>query len=157
MARLARTAFLATLLTAAVALAACGGGGTENSNRYVRELTAAQTTYQETAERLEDGATTTSTPQQDRRTLDRFAEAINDTIVTLRRIKVPAAVVAEHRRFVEVFVTWHDSVARFVAAIKNNPTRRGIQRAERRIALANQTFNASVREAGTDIDAKLAA
>ncbi|MBA3748840.1 MAG: hypothetical protein H0W96_15310 [Solirubrobacterales bacterium] len=154
MARLARTAFLATLLIAAAALAACGGD-TDEKNRYIRELTAAQTTYQATAERLEAGATTTSTPTEDRRTLDRFAAAINDTVAALRRIKVPPEVVAEHRRFVAVFVTWHDDVARFVAAVKNHPTRRGIKRAERRIAVANQTFNDRVRAAGIDIDAKL--
>jgi hypothetical protein len=153
MARLARSAFLATLLIAAVALAACGGD-TKEKNRYIRELTAAQTTYQTTAKRIEAGATKTSTPREDRRTLDRFAAAIADTIAALRGIEVPPEVVAEHRRFVGVFVTWHDDIARFVAAIKN-PTRSGVKRAEQRIAVANRLFDTRLRQAGTDIDAKL--
>lgn len=153
MARLARIAFLATLLIAAAALAACGGDTTEK-NRYIRELIAAQTRYQTTAKRIGADATRTSTPRQDRRTLDRFTTAIVDAIAALRRIDVPSQVVVEHRRFVDVFVTWHDDLAHFVAAIKN-PTRRGVRRAERRIAVANQTFNQRLRRAGTDIDAKL--
>jgi hypothetical protein len=153
MARLARIAFLATLLTAAAALAACGDDTTDD-NRYIRELIAAQTRYQKTATRIGESATPTSTPRQDRRTLDRFATAIVDTIASLRRIDVPAKVAVEHRRFVDVFVTWHDDLRRFVAAIRN-PTRRGVKRAERRIAVANQAFNQRLRRAGTDIDAKL--
>lgn len=153
MARLARTAFLATLLIAAVAPAACGDD-TEEKNRYVRDLTSAQTTYKRTAERIEAAATETSTPREDRRTLDRFAAAIGETIAALRRIDVPPELAAEHRRFVAVFVTWHEHIARFVAAI-SNPTRRGVERARRRIAVANDAFNQSLRQAGTDIDAKL--
>ena len=154
MARLARIALLATLFIAAAALAACGADNTE-SNRYIRELTAAQMRYQTTATRIEMDATSTSSPRQDRRTLDRFTAAISDAISALRQIDVPPEVAREHRRFVGVFVTWHDDVSRFVAAIRN-PTRRGVQRAQRRIAVANQAFNESLRRAGTDIDTKLA-
>jgi hypothetical protein len=154
MARPARTAFLATLLIAAVALAACGGAN-DRKDRYIRELTAAQTTYQATAKRIEAGATQTSSPRQDRRTLDRFAAAIADTIAALRRIDVPPKALAQHRRFVGVFVTWHDDVAHFVAAVKN-PTRSGIRHAKRRIAIADLAFTRSLRKAGTEIDAALA-
>ncbi|MDX6679919.1 MAG: hypothetical protein QOE31_3971 [Solirubrobacteraceae bacterium] len=154
MARLARTAFLATLLIAVAALSACGGND-QDTDRYIRELTAAQETYKTTAERIEADATTTSSPRQDRRTLDRFAAAIAATIAALRRIDVPPKVVAEHRRFVAVYVTWHGDIVRFIAAIRK-PTRRGVARAQRRIAVANLAFNSSVRMAATDIDAKLA-
>lgn len=154
MARLARNAFLATLLIAATALAACGGDNTEK-NAYIRELTAAQTQYQTNAKRIEADATPTSTPREDRRTLARFSAAIADTITALRAIKPPSQVTTEHKAFVDVFVTWHDDVARFTKAIAK-PTRRGVRRAQRQIAVANQTFNQSLRRAGTNIDAKLA-
>lgn len=153
MARLARIAFLATLLLAAEALAACGGA-TVDKNRYIRELAAAQSRYESTAKRIGADATRTSTRRQDRRTLDRFATATDDAITALRRIDVPPQVLVEHRRFVDVFVTWHDDLARFVAAIRN-PTRRGLRRAERRIVVANQSFSQRLRRAGGDIDAKL--
>ena len=154
MARHARIALLATLLIAAVAVAGCGGDNAEK-NAYIRELTAAQMQYQTNAKRIEKGATATSTPRQDRQTLDEFSAAIADTITALRAIEPPPEVAAEHKAFVDVFVTWHDDVERFTKAIKN-PTRSGVQRAQRQIAIANETFNASLREAGTDIDAKLA-
>jgi len=154
MARLARIALLATLLIAAAALAACGDDNTEK-NRYVRELTAAQERYQAEATKIDTNATATSTPTQDRRTLDRFADAIADAIAALRRIDAPPKLAAEHRRFIDVYLTWHEDVESFVRAIKT-PTRRGLERAQRRIAAASLTFNESVREAGTDIDAKLA-
>jgi len=154
MARLARTAFLATLLVAALALAACGGDNTDK-NAYIRELTAAQTQYQTKAKRIEEDATPTSTPSQDRRTLGRFAAVIGETIAALRAIKPPREVNAEHKAFVDVFVNWHDDVERFTKAIAK-PTRNGVERAQRQIAVANQTFNQSLRQAGTNIDAKLA-
>jgi hypothetical protein len=152
MARLARIAFLATLVIAAAALSACGDD-TRERNRYIRDLTAAQITYKQTVQRLETRATTTSTPRQDRRTLDSFLTAIADTVAALRRIDVPPKVAAEHRRFIGVFVTWHGEIARFVAAI-DHPTRRGVASAQRRIAIANQHFNERLRQAGSDIDAK---
>jgi uncharacterized lipoprotein YmbA len=154
MARPARIALLATFLVAALALAACGGDNTKK-NAYIRELTAAQTQYQAKAKLIEADATPTSTPSQDRRTLDRFSAAIGETIAALRAIHPPAEVGAEHRAFVAVFVTWHDDVERFTKAI-SKPTRRGVERAQRQIAVANQTFNQSLRQAGTNIDAKLA-
>jgi uncharacterized lipoprotein YmbA len=154
MARLARIAFLATLLIAALALAACGGDNTEE-NAYIRELTAAQTRYQTKAKLIEEDATQTSTPRQDRRTLDRFSAAIGETIAALRAIHPPKKVRTEHKAFVDVFVTWHDDVERFTKAI-SKPTRSGVARAQRRIAVANQAFNQSLSQAGTNIDAKLA-
>jgi uncharacterized lipoprotein YmbA len=153
MARPARLALHATLLIAVAAMAGCGGDNTEK-NGYIRELTAAQARYQATARRIESGATATSTPREDRRTLDRFSAAIADTIAALRAIDPPPEVTAEHKAFVDVFVTWHDDVQRFTEAIKN-PTRSGVARAQRRIAVANETFNQALRQAGTDIDAKL--
>ncbi|MEJ7796937.1 MAG: hypothetical protein WKF42_00455 [Solirubrobacteraceae bacterium] len=153
MARLARIASVATLLFAAAALAACGDDNTDK-NRYVRQLTAAQTRFQTTQERLESDATQSSSASQNRRALSRFAASIADTITALREIDVPPEVVAEHRRFVGVFMAWHDDVTRFVRAIKN-PTRSGFQRARRRIAAATTMFNQSSRQAATEIDAKL--
>jgi hypothetical protein len=154
MARLARIAFLATLLVAALALAACGSDNT-SKNAYIRELTAAQTRYQTKAKRIEAGATATSSPRRDRRTLDRFSAAILETIVALRAIHPPDEVRTEHKAFVDVFVAWHDDVERFTKALAK-PTRRGVERAQRQIAVANQAFNQSLRRAGTNIDAKLA-
>lgn len=150
---MSRLALPVVLLVAAVG-AGCGSD-TAEKNAYIRELTGAQTRYQATAKRIEADATPTSTPREDRRTLARFAAAIADTIAALRAIDPPRQVAAEHEAFVAVFVAWHDDVERFTEAI-SKPTRRGVQRAQRRIAVANQTFNASLREAGTNIDAKLA-
>ena len=150
---MARRAFLATLLIAAAALAACGGDNTE-ANRYVGELTAAQESFQRTAIELGEQPTKTTTPRQDRRTLNRYAAAIADTIAELRAIDVPPEVVAEHRRLVGAFATWHADIERFTAAIEQ-PTAAGLRRARRRIAAATVTFNESARQAGIDIDAKL--
>jgi hypothetical protein len=154
MARLARIALLATLLVAGTAQVGCGGDNTEK-NAYIRELTAAQMRYQANAKRIEADATPTSTPGEDRRTLARFAAAIADTITALEAIDPPSEVAAEHQAFIDVFVNWHDDVERFTEAI-SKPTRSGVQRAQRQIAVANETFNQSLRQAGTDIDAKLA-
>ena len=149
----ARIALRATFLIAAVALAACGGGSDE-SNRYIRELTTAQQNFQRKAIQLGAEPTKTTTPRQDRRTLRRYAAAIADTITALRAIEVPSEVVAEHGRLVSAFATWHRDIERFIAAI-SKPTAAGLRRARQRIAAATVTFNARSRQAGIDIDAKL--
>lgn len=150
---MARIVFLAALLIAAVALAACGDDSSE-ADRYVRELTAAQTSFQQTAIELGAQPTNDTTPRQDRRTLTSYADAIEDTIAALRAIDAPPEVEPEHRELVGAFVTWHDDIERFIAAI-DKPTARGLRRARRRIAAATVTFNESSRQAGIDIDAKL--
>jgi hypothetical protein len=154
MARLARIAFLATLLLAAGALAACGDDSTEHS-RYVDQLTAAHNAYTKTDRMLNAAITPTSTPRQDRRTLDRLTAAIDVAIARLRRIDVPPEVTSEHRRYVGVFETWHGDVEDVVAAI-DAPTPSGIKRADRRFAAASRRFNKSVIDAGAAIDHKLA-
>ena len=155
MAWLARIATLALLLVAAGAFAACGGADNTEENRYIRELTAAQTRFQSTQKQLESDAAKSSTPRQNRRALDRFAGAISDTIASLRRIDAPRRVVPEHRRFIGAFVTLHDDVARFLAAVRN-PTPGGFERARRRIAGATATFNTRSQAAAVQIDRKLA-
>jgi hypothetical protein len=154
MAWLARIATLALLLVAAGAFAACGGGDNTEENRYIRELTAAQTRFQTTQERLESDARKSKTPRQNRRALDRFAGAISDTIISLRKIDAPARIVPEHRRFIGVFVTLYDDVARFLKAVRN-PTPGGFERARRRIAGATATFNDRSHAAAVQIDKKL--
>lgn len=155
MARTARIASVATLLIAALALSACGDDNTEK-NRYLDALTTAQMRFQTDQEQLEADATKSSSARANRRALDRFADAIGDTITALRRIDVPAEVTAEHRRFVGVFVSWRADVKRFVSAIEN-ATPSSFKLARRRIAAATTTFNERSREAATKIDAKLAA
>jgi hypothetical protein len=155
MARTAWIASVATLLIATLALLACGDDNTEK-NRYLEELTAAQMRFQTDQEQLEADATRSNSVQANRRALNRFADAIEDTITALRRIDVPPEVAAEHRRFVGVFVTWRSDVERFVGALKD-ATPASFKLARRRIAAATMTFNERSREAATKIDAKLAA
>lgn len=152
---LARIAMLAALLVAAGAFAACGGDDNTEKNRYIRELTAAQTSFQATQKRLESDAKKSRTPRQNRRALDRFAGAISDTIASLRKIDAPTRVAPEHRRFIGVFVTLHDDVSRFLKAVRN-PTPGGFERARRRIDGATATFNDRSHAAALDIDKKLA-
>lgn len=155
MARTARIASVATLLIATLALSACGNDNTEK-NRYLEELATAQMRFQTDQEQLGADATKSNSAQSNRQALNRFADAIGSTITALRRIDVPPEVVAEHRRFVGVFVTWRSGVERFVSALRN-ATPASFKIARRRIAAATTTFNERSREAATKIDAKLAA
>ncbi len=154
MARLARIALLAVLLVAAGAFAACGDDNTEE-NRYLTELNAAQTAFASTQKRLAADATTSRTPRQNRRALDRFSGAISETIVALRGIDAPSKVAPQHRRYIGVFEKLRDDVARFRVAV-SNPTSSSLARARRRIAGATLAFDRSANAAAADIDAKLA-
>jgi len=141
------------MLVAALALGACGGDN-EERNRYVRELNVVQKRYADTVEKI--SVTKTSSVRQDERSLARYEAAITDTVVALRGISAPPEVASEHRRFVSVWVRLRDDVAQASEAIRN-PTPRGIERAQRRIATANDLFNEGSRRASAAIDAKLGA
>ena len=154
MARIARTAFLATLLIAAVALAACGGDNTRR-NRYITRAHRGAGELPAGGDEARRGADEDHDAAPGPPTLTRYADAIADTIAALRAIDVPSEVVAEHRRLV---ARVHDLARRHRSASSpaiEQADRSGLRRARRRIAAATVTFNESARQAGIDIDAKL--
>ena len=103
--RLAATA----MLVAALALGACGGD-TEERNAYVDEINAAQNRFAKRFDELNTRITPTSTPQEDRRTLNAYESVVRDTLAQLRGVTPPEGLEDQHRRFVAIIADYGAAV-----------------------------------------------
>jgi hypothetical protein len=92
---------LATVL-AVLALVAVAGCGSDNksANDYVDAVNRAQNDFASTFDRLSSRITSTSTPQQDQRTLDGFKRAVDKVVGDLRAVEPPDKVKPLHAELV---------------------------------------------------------
>jgi hypothetical protein len=112
MPRRRRPACLLSVLVAlalAVALPGCGND-VEKSNAYVDAVNKAQNDFAVTFERLNKSITSTSTPQQDRRTLGRFEAAVQAVTKRLTAVEPPESVGALHRQLIQEISGYGDEV-----------------------------------------------
>lgn len=79
--------------------AGCGGDH-EQDNAYVDTVNRAQDDFASTFDRLSSRITSTSTPTQDRRTLQGFRAAVDRVVAQLRAVEVPGRVRELHARLV---------------------------------------------------------
>ncbi|MEA2268831.1 MAG: hypothetical protein QOC64_1441 [Solirubrobacteraceae bacterium] len=96
--RLLLTVFVAA--AAAAVLTACGGQETEQRNAYADAVNRAQSDFAQSFKSLSDRISSTTTPNQGRRTLQGFEDAVDDVVVDLRAIDAPADVQPLHRRLI---------------------------------------------------------
>jgi hypothetical protein len=101
----ALTSLLPALAAVAVvalglALTGCGSGDAEARSAYVAAAGRAVAGFQESFGSLESDVRATSTPAQDRRTLDRFGSAADELATSLGAIRPPAGVRRLHARLV---------------------------------------------------------
>ena len=92
---------LATVLAvlALVAVAGCGSDS-KSANDYVDAVNRAQNDFASTFDRLSSRITSTSTPQQDQRTLDGFKRAVDKVVGDLRAVEPPDKVRPLHAELV---------------------------------------------------------
>jgi hypothetical protein len=95
-----RTAPVAMALIALALVTVGCGGGTKASNTYVDAVNKVQNTFATTFDKLSNKITSTSTPAQDQRTLDGFAQAVDQAVGDLSAIDVPDKVKPLHRQLV---------------------------------------------------------
>ena len=146
---------LTALLLGAIALNACGGDDDRDAkNAYVREVNAAQTGFGNTVSAVSQQITPKSSVNQDRRTLQRFEDAIEDVVKQLRGIEVPEDVEAEHKQLIAAMTDFGSEIRKATAALRN-PTTRTIDEARRTIASASQTVNGQIDAAIAAINSKL--
>jgi hypothetical protein len=90
-------------LLAAVALGVVAAGcGSDNkaANDYVDAVNKAQNDFASTFDRLSSQITSTSTPQQDQKTLDGFKRAVDKVVGDLRAVEPPDKVKGLHGELV---------------------------------------------------------
>jgi hypothetical protein len=87
------------LVVAAIVVSGCGSDVKER-NDYVDAVNKAQNGFAASFDRLSKRITSTSTPAQDRRTLDGFKQAVDRAVTQLRAIPVPDSVKGLHAQLV---------------------------------------------------------
>lgn len=90
-----RAVLLPLLAALALGAAACGDD-VEKSNDYVDAVNRAQNSFAQTFDRLNAQITSTSSPKEDRATLERFRAAIDRVVGDLRRVEPPDKVKELH-------------------------------------------------------------
>jgi hypothetical protein len=93
----------APVLSVVVALALVAAGcGNDNkaSNAYVDAVNRAQNSFAASFDKLSSRITSTSTPEQDQRTLVGFRRAVDRTVTDLRAIDVPDRVKPLHQQLI---------------------------------------------------------
>jgi hypothetical protein len=105
MRRLAAGAVLLALL-----LGGCGGDDVQESNAYVDSVNIAQSRFASSFERLARDITSSSTPEQDRRTLRSITKTLDETVVDLRKIVPPERVEAQHTQLVDTLAEYGEAI-----------------------------------------------
>jgi ABC-type glycerol-3-phosphate transport system substrate-binding protein len=138
-ARRAGLALLLLLLTMAGALAGCGGGDTDKKNAYVDEVNAAQQSFATTFEQLSTRITSSSTPTQDKRTLQGFQKAIDKTTAQLQGVEPPGSVKQLHQQLIDEISSYGAAITKFEDALGGDV----VQLSKAQATLATKTSQTS--------------
>jgi hypothetical protein len=117
-------AALAVALVAIVPVATGCSNDVDERNDYVAAVNRAQTDFRSTFERLGEQITATSSPAQDRRTLQGFSDAVDRAVTRLRRVQPPAEVRRLHRRLITAIETYGREIDKARAAFRSTSTAR---------------------------------
>jgi hypothetical protein len=99
----------------------------DERNAYVAAVNRAQTDFRSTFERLGSRITATSSPQEDRRTLRAFSDAVDRAVVRLRRVDPPAEVRTLHGRLISSIDAYGREIDKARTAFRSTSTARIIE------------------------------
>jgi hypothetical protein len=144
---------LAIVAASALLASACGNDN-KASNAYVDAVNRAQNSFASSFDKLSDRITSTSTPEQDQRTLDGFKRAVDRTVADLRAINVPARVKAQHRQLIDEIASYGRQIDRARTAFASeNP--QAIVKAQTRLVGAVTRVSAQINRTIDTINKKL--
>jgi outer membrane murein-binding lipoprotein Lpp len=124
------------LAAVVVALLISGcGDDTKEANDYVAAVNQAQNDFAATFDRLSSQITSTSTPQQDQKTLDGFKTAVDKVVVDLRSVEVPSEVKDLHGRLIREISAYGTEIDKAKAAFADGDAQT-IVRAQGQLASA---------------------
>jgi hypothetical protein len=89
------------LVATALGVIACGEDETKQRNAYAAAVNQAQSNFAESFKSLSDRITSTTTPNQGRRTLQGFEDAVDDVVTDLEAIDAPSDVRPLHRELIQ--------------------------------------------------------
>jgi hypothetical protein len=140
---MARRLLRLLLVAAALAAGLSGCGEDDGSVAYLERVDATQRAFADRVRRLSAGVTATSSARQDRRTLARFEQALDDVVADLGAIAPPDEVRALHARLVAALAAYERDVATVVRAIDGDSPAR-LRAAQREL-----------QRATTDVDGEI--
>jgi hypothetical protein len=107
-----RAAIALALAVLAVGLTAGCGADVKHNNDYVDAVNKAQNAFAATFDKLNAKITSTSSPKEDRATLDRFGTAIDRVVADLNAVKPPAKVGPLHKELIDEIASYGDEIAK---------------------------------------------
>jgi hypothetical protein len=143
------------LVAVAVALLISGcGDDSKEANDYVAAVNQAQTDFATTFDRLSSRITSTSTPEQDQRTLDGFKTAVDKVVVDLRSVTVPSEVKDLHGRLIREISAYGKEIDKAKAAFADDDAQT-IVRAQGQLATAVTRVSTQIKRTIDAINAQL--
>jgi uncharacterized phage infection (PIP) family protein YhgE len=100
------------LVIVAVVVSGCGGNDTKEANAYVDSVNKAQNDFAATFDKLSSQITSTSTAEQDRRTLDGFKQAVDKVVADVKSVTPPDEVKDLHGRLVSEISSYGTEIDR---------------------------------------------
>jgi hypothetical protein len=126
-----------------VALAGCGSGDADVRNAYVGSASRVVAEFGDSFGSLQSDVRATSTPAQDRRTLDRFGTAVDRLAAALAAVEPPGVVRSLHARLIAEVRSYRTLIDR---------ARPGFASADpRRVIAARTTFSTAVERVNAQI------
>jgi hypothetical protein len=120
-------AALAVALAVAVPVVAGCSDDVDERNAYVAAVNRAQTDFRSTFERLGAQITATSSPQEDRRTLRGFSDAVDRAVRRLRGVDPPPEVRTLHGRLISSIDAYGREIDKARTAFRSTNTARIIE------------------------------
>ena len=143
------------LVVVALALVAAGcGSDTKAANDYVDAVNRAQNQFASKFDQLSGQITSTSTPAQDRQTLDGFRQAIDKVVIDFRAVKAPDKVKALHGRLIAEISAYGKEIDKAKVAFADNDPQ-AIVKAQTDLVSAVTKVQAQINATITDINKKL--
>ncbi|MEA2248710.1 MAG: hypothetical protein QOH46_3239 [Solirubrobacteraceae bacterium] len=117
---------ITVLLLAATALGvtACGKDETKQRNAYAAAVNRAQSNFAESFRNLSGRITSTTTPNQGRRTLQGFEDAVDDVVRDLGAIDAPPDVQPLHRRLIREMTVYGREIRKAKRAFASSAPQR---------------------------------
>jgi uncharacterized protein YceK len=132
---------LVVVLAVAALLSGCGED--ERHTAYVERVDAAQRAFADRVEELSEGVTATSSARQDRATLARFEQALDEVVGELRAIAPPGEVRGLHARLVAALAGYERDVAGVVRALDGDSPAR-LRAAQRELQQATSDVDGEI-------------
>jgi uncharacterized phage infection (PIP) family protein YhgE len=148
-----RLLWVLALLALGGVVAGCGSD-TKAANDYVDAVNRAQNDFARTFNRLRGQVTSTSTPEQDRKTLDGFKRAVEKVVGDLRAVEPPSKVKALHGQLVAELASYGTEIDKTKRAlVKGSP--KAIIKAQTQLQTAVTRVNQQIQRTIDAINKKL--